>query len=193
MHTDWMLVATIASPILAVIITLTLERLIEQRPNLIAYFTHASAFTLPPTAPGQNIVTVHTHGIVIRNVGKRPAIEVRVRHLVLPTARVIFPDMQHRIENLPGGGAEIVFPILVPDEQVWISYLYSPPIFFNQMHAGIRHNEGFATEVTTIPSPHYPPWVQKMVWFLLILGTMALIYIGIEAITYGYRIMNLLK
>lgn len=189
MEINWSVFATIASPIIALFIGVALDRIIERRARLIAYFTHASAFNLT----GANPVTVHTHGIVIRNVGKRTATDIRVRHTTLPANFNVFPDIEFRVENLPRSGAEIVFPVLVPNEQVSISYLYFPPLIFSQIHAGIRHSEGFATEVTALPTPRYPNWIRRIILLLLILGIIAIIYLLLEGFHLAQSLWMLLK
>lgn len=189
MQINWSVFATIASPVIALFIGAILNRLIERRAKLIAYFTHTAVFNIP----GATSITIHTHGIVIRNVGKRTATDVRVRHNIVPPNFNVFPTIEHRIENLPGGGAEIIFPALVPNEQVSISYLYFPPILFNQMHAGVRHSEGFATEVAALPTPRYPVWLRRAVLVLLILGIILLIYLLWEGGNFVYDIFKLLK
>ncbi len=189
MEINWPVFATIASPIIALFIGVVIDRIIERKARLIAYFTHASAFNLPGPPP----VTIHTHGIVIRNIGKRTATDIRVRHNTLPLNYRIFPVIEQRVENLPGGGTEIVFPSLVPNEQVTISYLYFPPLFYNQIHAGIRHSEGFATEVTALPTPQYPSWIRRSLLILLILGIIAFIYLIFEGSHFIYKVLILLK
>lgn len=194
MAIDWMAVSTIAVPIIALVLGIAIDRILERRPNLIAYFTHASAFSLPPNPPVAP-ATVNTHGIVIKNIGKRPAVDVRVRHNVLPGNFVVFPNIEHRVVDLPlpAGGAEIIFPLLVPNEQVTIAYLYFPPLFVNQIHAGIRHSEGFATEVTTLPTPQYPAWLRRTLLWLLILGLITLIYLIVKAICFAIGLTTFLK
>src|SRR5207253_10740929 len=132
-------VATVAGPVVGVVVGIAIERMLERKPKLIAYFTHASAFVLPGLPP----IQVHTHGIVIKNAGRKAATDIRVRHQVRPSQFVVFPSVAYTDPNLPGGGFEIVLPRLVADEQVAISYLYSPPLLFNQIHSGIGHSDGF--------------------------------------------------
>lgn len=192
MTVDWMVVSTIAAPVIAIFVGIALDRFLERRPNLIAYFTHASAFNLPAIATAQ-AVDVNTHGIVIKNVGKRPATDIRVRHHILPNHFRVFSIIEHRVENLPGGGVEIIFSSLVPNEEVTISYLYFPPLFVGQIHAGIRHSEGFATQVTTLPTPQYPTWLRRALLFLLILGLIALGYLIFEGFIFGMRVADLLR
>ena len=54
-------------PVLGAIATSTLERLFSGRTKLIAYYGHISAFELKNTNPP---MTVHTHSIIIRNIGE---------------------------------------------------------------------------------------------------------------------------
>ncbi|MFA5155906.1 MAG: hypothetical protein WC532_00750 [Candidatus Omnitrophota bacterium] len=189
MEINWSVLATIASPIIALFIGVAVDKLIERRATIIAYFTHAAAFNLA----GANPITVHTHGIVIKNVGKRTAADIRVRHTILPENFNVFPNIQYRVESLPMGGTEIVFPALVPNEQVTISYLYLPPLLFSQIHAGIRHSEGFATEVRALPAPRYPAWIRRIVLLLLILGIIAFIYLLREGLVFLHSLSVLLK
>lgn len=175
MTVDWMVVATIAAPVITLFAGIALDRLLERKPRLIAYFLHASVFSVA----GQNPMQIHAHGIVIKNTGKRPASDIRVRHNYLPNFHV-FPAVQYQVQNLPGGGAEIVFPTLVPDEQISISYLYFPPVLYSQIHAGIRHSHGFAREVTVLPTQQLPVWLRRTLWFLIVVGIIAVLYIFFE-------------
>jgi hypothetical protein len=177
---DWMIVATIAAPVIALFVGVALDRLLERKPKLIAYFLHASVFRL--AAPN---LTIHAHGIVIKNTGRRPANDIRVRHNILPDFHV-FPNIQYQVQTLPGGGAEIVFPILVPEEQVSISYLYFPPTLYSQIHAGIRHSHGFAREVTVLPTPQLSAWIRRTLWSLVVVGAIFVLYILFEFGHYAF-------
>ena len=59
---DWMVVSTIAAPVIALFVGAALDRYLERKPKLIAYFSHASSFHLA----GQNPLQIHTHAIVIK-------------------------------------------------------------------------------------------------------------------------------
>jgi hypothetical protein len=184
MEIQWSVVATIAAPVLALFVGAALDRFLERRPRLIAYFAHTSAFRVAGATP----IQIHTHGIVVRNTGKRPAQNVRVSHYVLPDFNV-FPDVPFQVENLPAGGRDIVFPTLVPGQQISISYLYFPPLLFNQIHSGIRHNDGFATEVSVLPTPQYSAWVLRVLRTLVVLGIIAASYILYVCIRAVIRII----
>ena len=189
MEIKWTVISTIAAPIIALFLGVALNRIVERKARLIAYFTHAEVFNLQ----GANPVTVHTHGIAMKNIGKRTATDVRVRHNILPDNFRIFPLIEHRVDRLAGGGVEIVFPNLVPNEQVFISYLYLPPLVFSNIHAGIRHSEGFATEVMALPTPQYPIWARRTLSTLLILGIIAFLYLAWEGIWFIIRAIQFFK
>ena len=186
MKIDWSVVATIASPIIALFVGAVLNRFIERKPRLIAYFTHATAFPLTGANPG----TIHTHGIVIKNTGRHPAIDIRVRHNFLPEHFNIHPGVEYQVQRLSNGGAEIIFPRLVQNEQVSISYLYFPPVVYSQIHAGIRHSDGFATEVTALPTPQYPPWILRGLLLLLIVGSITIFYIVFEGFYFVCAVLR---
>jgi hypothetical protein len=119
---NWSAVATIAAPIIALFVGVWINRRFESRAVLISYFGHVAVFRTTP--PSGTPVFIHTHAVVLRNVGRRSATNVRLRHTVLPDF-IIWPEPQHHTENLPSGGREIVIPTLVPGQQVTVSYLYS--------------------------------------------------------------------
>lgn len=97
--------------------------------------------------------------------------------MVLPDF-VIFPDIQHRIETLPNGSREIVIPTLVPGEQIIVSYLYFPPLTFNQINAGIRSNEGFARPIPVLVQRVYPRWFNLLLIALTFIGLVTLLYLA---------------
>jgi len=175
MAIDWGVVATIAAPISALFVGVWINRRFESRPVLISYFGHVAAFrTTPPSGPP---IIVHTHAVVLRNVGRRSATNVRLRHNVLPDF-IIWPEVQHHIEDLSGGVREIVIPTLVPGEQISVSYLYFPPLTVAQINAGIRSNEGFAREIPVLLQRVYPKWLNRILVALVLIGLVSLCYIA---------------
>lgn len=91
----------------------------ERRPLLITHYGHVSGFWVTP--PGGQAVAVHTHSVVVRNAGRRSATNVRLRHHVLPNDYSLWPEMEHRVEEVAHGARELIIPTLVPGEQVTIS------------------------------------------------------------------------
>ena len=177
MNIDWTIVAIIAGPLLATLIGAWLGRWFENRPKLVVYYGHVSEFDIKPQEKGQQEFKVHTHAIVVRNAGNRPAKNVRVGHAVLPPNFKVLPIINHHVEDLPGGGKEIVFPNLVPKKQVTISYLYSPPLTWNQINTHVESDEGAARVIEVLPTPRIPKWLQNLILFLILTGATAVIYI----------------
>src|SRR5215475_590114 len=138
---DWMVVATIAGPVIGVFVGIWMDRLFESKPRLITYYGHVSSFRKELTG-GANLV-VNTHAVVLRNAGRRSATNVRLRHNVLPDF-TIWPSLTHHVETLPDGSKEIVIPTLVSGEEITISYMYFPPVTVAQVNSGIKSDQGFA-------------------------------------------------
>lgn len=172
---DWGVVATIAAPIIALFVGGWVNRRFENRPHLTSYYGHVAAFVHTP-AQGQP-VDVHTHSIVLRNAGRRSATNVRVRHSVLPDFNV-WPQVAYTVEELPGGGAEIVIPTLVPGEEVTISYLYFPPVRVDQINAAITSDAGFAQAIPVLLQRQYPTWFNVTVGILILVGIIAVLYLA---------------
>jgi len=100
---------------------------------------------------------------------------VCLTHPYLPSFNV-YPDIEHRVDDLPGGGKEIIIPTLVPNEQVTISYLYFPPVTWNQVNGQIKSNEGLARVLQVLPTQQYPSWFNHLVAGLMLTGLIAIIY-----------------
>lgn len=178
-------VSTLLNTFVSVLAGRYVSRWAERRPKLVAYFLHASRFQVrqPDWAS-----VMHTHSIVIWNAGQRTATNVRVRHNFLPEQVNVFPEVTRHEINRHGDGGEILFPGLVPQEQVTISYLYFPPLTYDRIHAGIQHDEGFARSITVIPTRQYPRWVNLMFFALALLGGVTLLYIlAAGGQTVGHR------
>ena len=73
-------------------------------------------------------------------------------------------------------------------EQISISYLYFPPLVYNQIHAGIRHSQGFAREITVLPTIQQAPWVLRILRFLIVVGVIAVLYLLFELARFALLI-----
>ena len=174
MHIDWMVVATIAGPIIGVFVGVWANQRFERRANLISYYGHVSAFQIQ--TPNGGPMGVHTHAVVLKNAGKQSATNVRLRHAILPDF-TIYPPLQHTVENVPGGSREIVIPTLVPAEEITVSYLYFPPVTAVDVNAGIRCNQGFARPIPVLLQRQYSNRVQTLLGVLLLAGIVATAYV----------------
>jgi hypothetical protein len=153
----------------------------------VYYLGHASAFQVQQADPELAPLVVHTHAVVIRNVGRLPARNVRVGHNVLPLNFTIYPPRPSRIETLPGDQNEIVFDTLVSGDQLTISYLYYPPLLWNQINTDVRSDEGLAQAINVLPTRQYPRWSLRTLTFLLAIGTIASLYLLVAGFLFFYE------
>ena len=81
------------------------------------------------------------------------------------------------MSDLPGGGQEILFPSLVPNEQVTVSYLYFPPATWDQINVGVKSDEGFAKVIRVIPMRLYSTWFNGIVGIFFFAGVLSVLYV----------------
>ncbi len=174
MRIDWNLVIRLAGPIVGALFAWALMRASERRTKLITYYGHVAGFQLKDSPGG-----VHTHAVVIRNVGKKAATNVRVSHSYLPSF-TIFPAVQHTVEDVPGSGQDIVLRLLIPKEQVTINYLYFPPVTYNQVTTSVKSDEGFAQVVNVLPVPQPPRWQRVTGALLMLVGLLTVLYVVVS-------------
>lgn len=170
---DWQILATIAAPIIALIVGVWIARRFESRPKLLTHWGHVSSFNY--TREDGTIATVNTHSVVLRNVGRRAATNVRMSHHYLPSFKV-WPAVQYRVEDVPNSGQDIVVPILIPNQNLTVSYLYFPPITYAQVNSGVKCDQGFAIEIPVLLQRQYPSWVLYLTGILMIVGASTLAY-----------------
>jgi hypothetical protein len=95
---------------------------------------------------------------------------------VLPENYQLAPAVPYTVERMPNGISEIIIPQLVPDEQITISYLYLPPILWNQINAYVKSKDGFAQLINVLPAPPRPKWLMISIWFLVFVGLVSILY-----------------
>jgi hypothetical protein len=179
MTTDWNIVATIASPIIALFIGAFLNHLVENRPKLISYLGHVSGIRITR----EPLIHVNTHSLVLRNAGRKTANNVRLGHATLPDFQ-IFPDIEYEVKELPGGQKEIVIPKLVPKKQVTITYLYFPPLTWNQINSHLESDEGPVKVLNVLPTVQLPKWLITILWILIGYGVIGVAYTGYELLKW---------
>jgi hypothetical protein len=175
MSNDLEVIAKLLSPLLAAFIGAIAKRYFEGKPKLISYLVHSSTIPLNDEANTE----INTHSIVVRNTGKKAAHNLRVGHKFLPNSYQIYPPVIYSIQTAPNGAAEFLIPTLVPNEQISISYLYFPPITFNQINSYTKSDEGFAQFINAIPTPQPPKFIVAILWLLLFIGASTLTYWGV--------------
>ena len=173
MKVDWPTLGHAVWSVVLLLVGAAVTRLLERKPKLTYYASHWSAYPRPGLPP----VTIHTHGIVLKNVGRQTATDVRVRHELRTETFYVTPRVQHTDPDLPGGGFEIVFPRLVPQEEVAISYMHNAP--FNNFRGQITHAAGLAAEVPAMSRVEHSRWVVRTILFLALGGSIAIVFTGL--------------
>src|SRR5437899_1519902 len=147
---DSSLLLGITQGVALLVIGAVFNRVYERRPRVVVFYGHIGAFQLLGTQ-GRPPFGVHTHSVVMRNNGRLAAHNVRVPHNPTGGSIVnisVFPLVSFTRNPLPGGGDELLFPVLVSGQELTISYLYYPPLLANQINAPIRSDEGMAKHCT---------------------------------------------
>lgn len=186
MHLDWETLFKIAIPIVTLAAGAILNKLIEDRPRLATYYSHAGALSLNDPAGQNPPIQVHIHSVVVRNTGRKAATNVRLGHNTLPSFNV-YPPIKHEVERATSGAAEIIFPVLVPKEQVTISYIYFPPLLFGQINTFVKSDEGLAKVLEVLPTPQAPKWLIRIAVLLILVGAISLVYVVIVAALHLLR------
>ena len=176
MNVDADLVAKLVAPILSIIIGAIVKFYIEARPKVVSYIGHTSEFTLK----NESQTIVRTHSVIVHNTGRKAARNVRLSHFVLPPDFTIQPPIQYSIESNPEGFREIVIPVLIPKEQITISYLYFPSLVWNRINQSTKSDEGFAKIVNVIPMPQPSRTVLAVVWLLMFAGVSFILYLLVK-------------
>jgi hypothetical protein len=174
MRFQWPMLIMLAFPIWA-----TLDYFLGRRAKIIAHLGQQSSFGLA----GEKAPQVRTHSLIIANVGRRDATNIRLGHQVLPEFKFLFPasgtpDSLFEVFGMPeAGGKEIVIPVLGPEQQVEIAYLYAPPLTVKEINTYVKSDLGPGKLLRVLPLSQYPVWLCYLgVQFLLILPVVAFVY-----------------
>lgn len=180
MDTD--LILRLASPLLTLVFGAIIKYYTEERSKIISFLGHVSVFTLQGENKDESNSSVFTHSIIVRNAGRRTAKNIRLGHNILPPSINVYPKVQYTIEHNPGGSSEIVIPSLVPKEQVTVSYLYFPPLTWDQINTYTKSDDGLAKIIDVIPMLRPPKWALVIVWSLVFIGASVLLYWAMKII-----------
>lgn len=180
-----------ATSVILTILGIFITRIFQNKPKLIAHYGYISQhkIRLPENENIPTEMIINTHAIVIRNNGNMPANNVQVSHDVLPDYQ-IQPMVKYEVSNLPDGGKEIVFPVLVAKESITISYLYFPPLNYKDIRHRIKSNEGFAKTIDVIPARNLPAWLKGLLYLLLLIGLITIFYWGEIALIWVSKIIS---
>lgn len=185
MAIDWNIAVQIAAPIIAIFVGAALNRFLNERPRLIAYYGHVASHSFNNTeVEGQKVTHINTHAVVIRNNGNKTATNVRISHNVLPDFK-IYPVTDYQVNDLASGGKEIVIPRVSPKREYTISYLYFPPVTYDRINSYIESDTGSAKVVNVRLQQIFPRWINFLVGSSMLLGLITFIYILYEVTLYA--------
>lgn len=174
-------VVGIAAAVIGALCLVIFTNWFQSRPRLVTYLGHVSAHKV--RHDDGSATDVYAHSVVLRNAGGKPAKNVRLSHPILPSFD-IQPDLSYTVEKLPGGTEDIVIETLVPKDQVTVSYLYYPPVTWNQINGSIKCDSGVAKVVTVLPTQQYPTWLNLSAVGLMFLGIVTLLYGLVELVRW---------
>lgn len=183
MTIDWQLAASVGMPIITLFVGALMNHLLESRPKLVSHLGFISSHRLAPNADGSPGAIVNTHSVVIRNMGRKAATNVRLGHNFLPNVNV-YPDVEYELRDLPGGGKELVFPTLVPKKEVSVNYLYFAPDTWERVNTHVESDAGPAKVVPVLLQPQPRPWQRRTDWTLIVIGIVACAYVLFEGIRW---------
>ncbi len=177
----WNALITIFTSAISLLIGIFLNRFFESRPQLIAFIGHISAGKIK--APNGQEIPILGHSVVIRNVGCKPALNIRIGHYPLPQINSIkdiiniYPPKEHKVIGTPREGEEILIERLVPKEETIITYTYFPGMKYDQINTYIKSDEGKAKIMKVLLQKQYPLWIKNSVSFFALIGLMITLYL----------------
>lgn len=186
---DWLVIWALVLWVSPFFLKPLVERFFDRKAKLISYLLHASSVTLPPTGEGQQPTQVNLHTVVIRNAGKKPLLNVRLGHTVLPNYS-IYPSIIHNVNELSNGAKELHFPVLVPNEQVTIQYLYFPPLYVQNVNTYTKSDEGFAKVINLLPTPQLAKPLRYAFSVVFWVGVIALLYLLLLLVSFLAHMHN---
>ncbi len=167
-------IAIIIAPLIAAVFISIYARWFTEKARLLTYLSNT--FAMRCKTPEGKDFQVHTHTRIIKNRGRKPAINVKLGHKILP-AFDIFPSIEHSVNQLPDGSKEILIPRIVPKQQIIVNYLYYPPLIWSQINTYTLSDEGYAKVVNMQLSPQPSKFLIGIFGFLSLMGISAIAYL----------------
>ena len=180
---DWHIVVAILKLIVPAGVGAMIERLLQRRSKLICYYSSIATHTIDAQPP----IQVHTCSIVIRNDGRAAAHNVVIPHLLHMMNVHVLPPVPYQLNPLPGGAEELVFPLIIPKQEISISYLYYPPLVLNQIHSRPRSDEGFAKFVPMNLTRNLSRAKRTAILIVFTAGLLAILYLLIAGGMWAYE------
>jgi hypothetical protein len=159
---------------------IAVKSFLERRPRVLVFYGSRGTHELSP--PGQPSIKLNAHNVIVRNSGTKTAENVRVPHISVATHHVHPPSANYSISTNSSGVTELLFPKLVPGEEVVVSYLYPTSSFAGQISSlPVRHDEALAEALDSIVQPVLKPWQSIGAHSMFWLGVVAAAYLSASA------------
>lgn len=180
-------VAKILAPVLT-LIGWFVKSALQARPKLEVFVLSSSDHPLQGVPlyaskdeKAEAITDLRSHSVLVRNTGKRAAMNVRIQHGATPPSVHVLPIGANVTRTASGPGFELLFPVLVPGEHVHISYLYRAPMLARQIHGLVKCDEMLAKTYQNVPTapPSKPTRVAGAT--LALIGATAVLYALVRA------------
>lgn len=180
-------IAKILAPLLS-LVGLFVKGALQARPKLEVFVLSSSDHPLQG-APlyaskdekAEPITDLRSHSVLVRNTGKRAAMNVRIQHGATPPSIHVLPHGANVTRTASGPGFELQFPVLVPGEYLHISYLYRAPLMASQIHGLVKCDEMLAKTYQNLPTtpPSRPTRIVGAT--LAFIGATAVLYVLVRA------------
>jgi len=155
----------LSTAIIPPIISFLLFRFASSRPKLIPYVGYISDFTLD-----DGDLKVYTNGIVIKNTGSKPALNVKIGYYFLPDHIKMHPPIDYKTNRTKNRTEEIQIDRILPGAEINISYLYFQPVAYNEIHAYVQSDDECPEIINKIPDSFQPPksviYVRRILMFI---------------------------
>ncbi len=172
---------TIIVSTITLLIGIFLNRIFESKSSLITYYGHIGAGKIKIEQENR-FIDIFSHSVVIRNVGRKPATNVRVGHTPLAVnvenMISVYPPTETKVLKIPNVGEEIAIERLLPSQQIIITYIYGPSLRFDQIDSYVRSDDGFAKKVDVLLTRRWPLWVLNIQRALIFLGFVTTVYVS---------------
>jgi hypothetical protein len=135
-----------------------------------------------------NKVWANAHSVLIRNIGRKTATNVRIGHNARPYTFQIYPHVSYELLKGQGNAWEILVPALVPGESLQVAYLYDPRVLWSQIDSYVKSDECMAItqNVAPVPLDSWPKWYARHATYYL--GIAAAAYLLVRAGEWIYRV-----
>lgn len=153
------------------------EALFSRRGRILYFLTDRAQVTIK-RPQGNYLIT--THSLVLQNVGRAVAEDVKIVHNWFPDYLEISPKMNHKKDELEGGGHAVILERVYPRQPVTITYLYFTPPQNIEIPSYVTAKDHLAKRIEVVFSWRYPRWALVCREILTLLGAGLVLYFAYQ-------------